>query len=373
MNIACDMRVFLSGETGIGTFYKNLLDQLALIDEENRYLLLSSSWKVRFPVAKVPDFANRRLVDARIPVKVLNGLWNHLPFPALESLFNEKVDISHSPTPMLLPCRGKRIITIHDLFPLARPHLVQGENRSRFPERLRKNVSRADGIVCISHATRARLLTVFPDAEAKTRVIHLGVSPRFFADPGQAGGLREKYRLPEKYALFTGTIEPRKNLPMLLQALLALKRDGIVVPLVIAGGRGWELAPFLRLKEELRGQVHEIGYVDSGELPGLYRGAQFFVFPSLEEGFGLPLLESMAAGTPVLCSDIPVFHEIGGRLPVFFDLADVSGLAAEISALWERGKETGMEERIAHARKFTWPESATQTLAFYRQLEAEQQ
>jgi glycosyltransferase involved in cell wall biosynthesis len=366
MNIACDIRVFLSRETGIGTYYKNLLNQLAVIDRQNRYLLFSSSWKVRFPHDKIPAFVNRQLIDARIPVKVLNWFWYHMQYPPLELFFKEKITVAHSPTPLLLPCRGKRIITIHDLFFITNQHLVQPESRRRFRAQLRKNISKADGIICISQATLSQLLEMFPSAAAKTKVIHHGVAPHFFADPGRQVELRKKYLLPEKYILFSGTIEPRKNLPTLLRALLKLKKAGIVIPLVIAGSRGWGTGEFLVLKKELGSQVCEIGYVDDADLPVLYREAQLFVFPSLAEGFGLPLLESLASGTPVLCSDIPVFHEIGHELPTYFKTADAPDLAEKIEALWQQNKEPAREMRIAHARNFTWQNTAVQTLAFYQ-------
>jgi glycosyltransferase involved in cell wall biosynthesis len=371
MNIACDIRVFLAGETGVGTYYRNLLTQLAAIDRQDRYLLFSSSWKTRFPLAKIPDFFDRRLIDARIPVKVLNWLWVHWQVPSLEFFFREKIAVAHSPTPMLLPCRGKKIITIHDLFFVTDQRLVQPESRRYFRRQLARNMDRADGIICVSRATRSQLLEMFPAAAAKTAVIHHGVAPHFFAVSGRPEERLKKYSLPEKYILFTGTIEPRKNLPTLLRALLQLKQKGIVIPLVIAGSRGWGAAEFLALARELGSQVKEIGYVDDSDLPMLYQGAQLFVFPSTAEGFGLPLLESLASGTPTLCSDIPVFHEIGQALPAYFKSTAVTDLAEKIDFFWKQDKESGREKRIAHARSFTWQDSAARTLAFYRSLAQE--
>jgi len=371
MNIACDIRVFLSRETGVGTYYKNLLKQLAASDRQNRYLLFSSSWKVRFPQAKIPGFTDQRLIDARIPVRVLNWLWAHWQVPALEFFFREKIAVAHSPTPMLLPCRGKKIITIHDLFFVTDQKLVQPDSRRYFRRQLGRNIERADGIICISQATCAQLLEMFPAAAAKTTVIHLGVAPQFFTASGRPEELHEKYSLPEKYILFTGTIEPRKNLPALLGALIQLKQKGIVIPLVIAGSRGWGAGEFLVLARELGSQVREIGYVDDGDLPRLYQGAQLFVFPSTAEGFGLPLLEALASGTPVLCSDIPVFHEIGQALPTYFKPAAVTDLAEKIDFLWKQDKAVGREKRIAHARNFTWQDSAARTLALYLRLAQE--
>ncbi|MBN2400190.1 MAG: glycosyltransferase family 4 protein [Candidatus Aminicenantes bacterium] len=372
MNIACDIRVFLAAETGVGTYFKNLLNQMAAIDRENRYLLFTSSRKVRFHAARIPAFADRRLIDARIPVKVLNWLWHHWHYPPLEFFFKETIAVAHSPSPMLLPSRGKSIITVHDLFFITQPERVQNESRRHFRRQLGRSVNRADGIICISETTRSQLLSMFPGLAAKTRVIRHGVAPAFFSAPGDHSELRKKYRLPERYILFTGTIEPRKNLPTLLRALLRLKAAGIVIPLVIAGSRGWGLDEFIVLRKELADQVHELGYVAVEDLPSVYRQAQLFVFPSLAEGFGLPLLESLAVGTPVLCSDIPVFHEIGGTVPVFFNNSRETELADKIAWLWKQDKDTGMEAGIAQALKFSWQDSAARTLTFYRQIAREQ-
>jgi glycosyltransferase involved in cell wall biosynthesis len=273
---------------------------------------------------------------------------------------------------MILPCRGKKIITIHDLFFMTDRQLVQPESRRYFRRQLRRSIDRADGIICVSQATRSQLLEMFPAAADKTAVIRHGVAPFFFSAPVRPEALHEKYRLPEKYILFTGTIEPRKNLPTLLRALIRLKQNNIVIPLVIAGSRGWGAGEYLALAGELGSQVSEIGYVDDADLPQIYRKAQLFVFPSLAEGFGLPLLESLASGTPVLCSDIPVFHEIGLGLPTYFETTAVADLAEKIDFLWKQDKETGREARIAHARDFTWQDTAARTLAFYRDLAPEQ-
>jgi len=367
MNIACDIRVFLAAETGVGTYFKNLLQQLALADRENRYLLFSSSWKDRFPPEKVPAFAQYRLVDARLPVTFLNWLWYRWQVPLLESFFKEEITVAHSPTPLLLPCRGRKIITVHDLFFMTDQRLVQPESRRYFRARLEASARSADGIICVSQTTRSQLLEMFPALEARTRVIRHGVAPHFFAAPGPESGLRAKYLLPEKYILFTGTIEPRKNLAALLRALRTLKRSFRAIPLVIAGGRGWGMGAWDELRRELGDQVHELGYISEADLPQLYRNAQLFVFPSLAEGFGLPLLEALASGTPVLCSDIPVFHEIGGDRPVYFETGKDADLAEKINVLWQHDRDCGREERIAQARKFTWQESAARHLDLYRQ------
>lgn len=366
MRLAVDLRPALSGATGVGLYMERLLAAMAGRPDAPELSLFCASLKERFDPQRLPAALRSRLVDRRLPVRLLNLAWHRLRFPPVDWLLGRRVDLSHSPTPMLLPCRGRAVVTVHDLFFMARPELARGEMRRQYPRLLAASLRRADGVICVSRATRDALAERLPDVAGRAVAIHSGVGGEFLDPappeaPPPAG-------LPPRYLLFVGTIEPRKNLPLLLQALLDLRRSGLAIPLVVAGGRGWGLDEYLRLRNKLGGQVLELGYVPAALLPGLYRGAAALALPSLDEGFGFPVLEALASGVPVLCSDIPALREVGGDRASYFDPRRGSDLRERLAALWRGETRFDAAAARAHAARFTWEATAAATIAFYRRL-----
>jgi len=184
--------------------------------------------------------------------------------------------------------------------------------------------------------------------------------------------VRQRYGLPERFAIHVGTIEPRKNLSRLIEALQSLRDSGLVVPLVVVGARGWLYDEFFRRLEGLgiREDVYFPGFVPTADLPLLYGAATMALVPSVYEGFGLPVLEAMACGTPVVSSDRSSLPELGGDAAHYFDPYDVGAMAAAIREVWtdaERRRE--MRERgLAQAARFSWEQAARETLAVYERL-----
>lgn len=366
MRLAVDLRPALSGATGVGLYMERLLAAMAGRPDAPELHLFSASLKERFDPLRLPEALRGRLADRRLPVRLLNLAWHRLRFPPVDWLLGRRVDLSHSPTPMILPCRGRTVVTVHDLFFLARPELVRGEMRRHYPRLLAASLRRADGVICVSRATRDALVERFPGIAGRAVAIHSGVGSEFLESAHPSGPLPAG--LPPRYLLFVGTIEPRKNLPLLLQALLDLRRAGLAIPLVVAGGRGWGLGEYLRLKNKLGGQVFELGYVPATHLPGLYRGAAALALPSLDEGFGFPVLEALACGVPVLCSAIPALQEVGGDRASYFDPRRCGDLRDRLAALWRGETRFDAVAARAHAARFTWQATAGETIAFYRRL-----
>ncbi len=366
MQLAFDIRPFLSGSTGVGFYMQRLLYALAKRPDAPTCHLFSASFKERFDPLRLPASLRQQLVDRRIPARLLNPLWHYLRFPPVDWLLGQSIDLSHSPSPLILPCRGRTIVTVHDLFFMSHPELSHNEMRRDYPRLLAANLRRADGIICVSQATRAALLDRFPQAEAKSIAISSGVSDEYLAaEPAHQANLLS---LPPRFILFCGTIEPRKNLPLLLRSLLALRHSGLTIPLVIAGSRGWGLEEFLHLRQELGGQVLELGYTPAELLPVLYRKATALVLPSLDEGFGFPVLEALACGTAVLCSDIPALREVGGDQARYFHLQKPHQLTELLAALWRKELPFDPANARSHAARFSWAESASATLDFYRRV-----
>jgi glycosyltransferase involved in cell wall biosynthesis len=374
MRIGFDLRPFLKEETGVGVYFRNLLFELAKLDFENEYFLFSSSWKDRFRPERVPPFRRATFRDLRWPVKVMDFLWYKAGWPPLDHFFGTNLDLTHSPSPMLLPTRGRTIITVNDLFFLDSPGLADRAARRNFGNRVGKAVERADGVVAISEFSRRAILDRFHADEQKIRVIPLGVDNSWDRTP-EASALervRRELDLPAEFLLFVGALEPRKNLVRLVEALKLLHDGGRRVPLLIVGRSGGDSA---RVKEavERRGLtawVRLTGYLDAEDVRSLHHLATLLVFPSLAEGFGLPVLEAMAAGLPVATSGTSALPEVAGDAALFFDPEDPEDIAAQVGRLLaDQGlRRTLAEKGKRRAGRFKWSTTAARTLEFYHAL-----
>ncbi|MDH4197944.1 MAG: glycosyltransferase, partial [Candidatus Aminicenantes bacterium] len=179
MRIGADLRPFLKEETGVGVYFRNLMLQLAALDRRNEYFLFSSSWKDRFAAEKIPPFAHGRFRDLRIPVRTINYLWRTWHWPTLDSIFRVRLDLTHSPTPLVLPTHGRKVVTVYDLFFLEAPDKADREARRIFSRRIGRSLSEADGVLTISEFTRRALLERFPLDERKVRATRLGLGAVF--------------------------------------------------------------------------------------------------------------------------------------------------------------------------------------------------
>jgi glycosyltransferase involved in cell wall biosynthesis len=184
--------------------------------------------------------------------------------------------------------------------------------------------------------------------------------------------VRRRSGLPEEYLIHVGTIEPRKNLTRLVEALQRLRDGGLRIPLLIVGSKGWLYDDLFRRLEELevRDAVHLSGYVPSADLPVLYSAARLAVMSSVYEGFGLPVLEAMACGTPVISSNSSSLPEFGGEAACYFDPYDVEAMASTIERVWlDDGLRAEMGRLgLVQAAKFSWDRAAEETLRVYDQL-----
>lgn len=372
MRIGLDLRSFLKDETGIGVYFKNLLLALAEIDKENEYFMLSSSLKVRFPEEMLPGFARARFHDLYIPGRILDSLWFGLGKPAFGRFFRTPMDLTHSSTPLILPTAGKTVVTVHDLFYRDHPEMTDEDTRRRLVSRTADSLARADGVIAVSRFTRDDLLEKYPLDPAKVTVIHHGTNKRFRVQTSTAfkNVLRKKYDLPTEFLLFVGAVEPRKNLTTLVDALKILHDQGQRIPLIIAGRKGSDIVRVrARIAQNgLESSVRVLDYLPDEDVQGLYSLASLFVFPSLCEGFGFPLLEAMASGIPIAASCVSALPEVADDAALFFDPHSAGRMAETLlqgledeevrASLIERGKK-----RI---HDFDWERSARATLEFYR-------
>jgi glycosyltransferase involved in cell wall biosynthesis len=367
MDFGLDLRPSLSRPTGVGTYVLGLANRLPALAPADRFHFFSASVKERYPERAWP--ANVRLVDRRLPVRGLSAAWNRLGWPPLDRLVGATLDLVHSPTPLLVPCRrGKRVVTLHDLFFLKHPEMVEGETRRDFVALVRDHVRRADGVLCVSEHTAAEARRLLDVPEEKIAVTPHGVDPDFREPPPEADveDTLRRLRLPRRGILYVGSSEKRKNLVTLVMAYLALARRRHLPPLVLAGpGSDWADAG-----SRVGPQIVATGYLDRGDVRSLMAASSMLVLPSLEEGFGLPVVEAMAAGLPVVCSDGSALAEVAGDAACLVGSRDTTGLAHAIERLLEdQALADEMRRRgLERSRLFDWGDTAARTLAFYRKI-----
>jgi glycosyltransferase involved in cell wall biosynthesis len=306
---------------------------------------------------------------AGIPVEVqpakLGVWWQQVELP--RRLARGDVDLFFSPLQTLpLRCPVPAVVTVHDLTVLLRPedHTFKVV-WSQLPF-LGRSLARARRVIAVSHATAGDLLRQFPECRGKVRVVHEGVAPEFRpADDETVARIRRGLGAPRGYLLFVGTLEPRKNVAALLTAWESLAAgDPEFPPLLLAGGAGWHSRRLARRIEALRPLgLRHLGRLEEDRLVELFQGATAFAYPSLHEGFGLPLLEAMACGVPCVTSDVSSLPEVAGGATLTVDPRDTAALAAALGRLVaDRGLAAELAARgRQRAAAFTWPRAAAET------------
>jgi len=371
MRIGFDLRPFLKEETGVGVYFKNLLFELARLDAENEYYLFSASWKDRFEAAKVPPFKKKHFRDLRWPVRAVNVLWYQLGRPRLDSVFKTALDLTHSPTPIILPTRGKKIVTVCDLFFMDVPGKADREARRHFFRGAKRSLDQADGILTISEFTKKALMERFGLAESKIKVTYLGLNGAYqeAASREELDAARRALNLPPEFLLFVGATEPRKNLLNLMDALALVHQRYKKIPLVLVGRRGDDHDRLMaRIASRGLGPwVRVLGYRPDRDVRNLYQAASGFVFPSFCEGFGLPLIEAMACGVPVAASGVAAMPEVAGDAALYFDPERPDDMAEKIAMILQDDglKQALIRKGRTRAQDFRWERTASETLTFY--------
>ena len=339
--------------------------------------------------------ANVSYVRLPLSEPALTRIWQRLriPFPLewaarldFTSLFPfpgplGKLDIVHSPDFAIPPHRhGKGLVTIHDLSFLVVPECAESGLRKYLTATVPRAVAKADQIVAVSQHTKRDLVNLLGVRDDKIRVVYNGVDKQFqpLTNQNELEQVRQRLELPEHFVLFVGTIEPRKNLTRLVEAWQAVKQSeaGRKRKLVLAGRRGWLYEPiFQRITElGLREEVVWLDFVADTDLPSLYNLADCFAFPSVYEGFGIPPLEALACGTPVVTANNSALPEIFEDVAVLVDAQDVDAIARSIVKVLEDLDADGQMVKnfyasgLERAAQYTWERAARETLDVYRNL-----
>jgi len=282
-----------------------------------------------------------------------------------------KFDLFHAPgyvAPWAAP--QPLVVSLYDAFVFSHPHLCKPSNVLYFRLMVPLSVRRAAYVLVPSEFTRRAVLRHLPARPEQVQVVPLGVGEEFrpVIDPARREEVRRRYHLPERFVLFVGNREPKKNLPVALEAWERLKQRGWPHHFVLAGGKGWKEEAFLaRLQNSpWRGEVHRLGYVPAEHLPVLYSLAEVFLFPSLVEGFGLPPLEAMACGTPVVASCRGALPEVLGEAALLVEpKGEEVGEALERVLRDAEVADALRQKGFRQAARFPWRRTAEETLRIY--------
>jgi glycosyltransferase involved in cell wall biosynthesis len=339
---------------GIHTYTRELVRSLERFCAENEIIIIRSKKKNDFPHLKqivVPS--------TKAPIGYHSIVRLFLAIPRL--LRKEKVDIVFEPAhfgPFNLPKRIKRVTMIHDLTPIILSDFHRFHSQLLQKIFLKRIMRKADLILANSTNTEKDIHKVYPFTKNKTKRILLGKDDSFTANANK-DILRKLNILPEQYFLFVGTIEPRKNLVVLLKAFEAFKnKTQSDYKLVITGQKGWKSDSFFKElnKHPNRKDIVLSGFVSNEELRSLYTHALAFVYPSIYEGFGLPILEAMSCGTPVIAANNSSLPEVGGDAAMYFETKDLLDLASKMELFYDNPKlKAALSlKSLAQASKFSW-------------------
>ncbi len=369
MAIYIDISAAVHGRAGLGRYAESLAR--ALVQKyPKRFAFFYNRDQQTSPLAGLEKVPSRtvRAGYKRWRMAVWLGQFLGLGFERLVP----EAELYHATEHLLLPLkRIPTVLTVHDLIYHLFPEHHKLLNYWFLNRAMPLFVQRATAVIAVSQSTRRDLIRCYGVHPDKITVVYEAAAPHFRpASPEAIAAVRARYGLPEGFILAVGTIEPRKNLSRLLDALQLLRQRGDDVRLVVVGGKGWLYGGFFRHLEELQlgDAVLLPGYVPDADLPAVYSAAKVFVLPSLYEGFGLSVLEAMACGTAAVCSRASSLPEMGGDAAQYFDPTDVEEMAEAIEAVWhDEALRTEMGRRgLAQAARFSWARAAEETMAVYQ-------
>lgn len=384
MRIGIDYTSAVHQGAGIGRYTHQLVSALLELDSQNEYTLLVAGRAPRsqaksqlFVASPIPArYPNLRVIELPLSERLWTILWHRLQLPLWVELFSGALDVFHSPDFSLPPVHlAPTIVTVHDLSFLRVPQCSYPALQSYLCQVVPQSVRRAKMVLADSECTKSDVVELLGVDAARVTVIYAGVGPQFrrVEDEDRLAAVRTHYRLPDRFVLGLGTLQPRKNFERLIEAYAQVKHQiGDKIKLVIAGGLGWLYESIFEKTKELHLQAEVCfpGYVADEDLPALYSMADLFVFPSLYEGFGLPPLEAMACGTPVITSNVSSLPEVVGDAAWMVNPLDVEALAA---AMQQVLSDTALRQQMIarglwQARRFTWEQAARQLLNVYQQV-----
>ncbi|MCY3796594.1 MAG: glycosyltransferase family 1 protein [Chloroflexi bacterium] len=373
--IALDYTPAFEQTGGIGRYTRELTAALAAIDSSSSFrLFVAGAAKTQLPQPPAENFTWK---PTRISAKWLARLWHRMGLRFPVEAFVGPVDLFHATDFVLPPTRTetRTLLTVHDLSFIRVPSTASPALKAYLDETVPRSVEAADHVLADSAATKSDLIDLYGTRADKITVLYSGVDSAFsqVSDPKELERMRVKYGLQQvSYLLSVGTLQPRKNYSRVIEALSEVRQMGQDLHYVVAGGSGWledEMRQTIE-RTEMNDCVHLLGLVEDRDLPALYSGARLLAMVSLYEGFGLPALEAMACGTPVVTSNLSSLPEVGGEAALLVDPYDTGAIRDAIVKL-----ETDADRRaqliqagFLQVKRFSWMRAARQLRSIYDEM-----
>ena len=375
MRIAIDLTALNAKPSGIDRYLVGMVRSLARLEEgADFFLFINVEDRARFAGSnRLP--AHCRLLPLCFRSRIVRLFFQQILQPLL--LYALRIDVLHSPTFIMPHWRGpaRHVLTIHDMSSFVLPHCHPPVRRGPIYERVvGTSIRRADLVTVPSASVKADILRFVPGiSEDHIRVIACGIDDAFHPiDRTEVAAATQRLRFPTPYVLYLGTLDPRKNLPMLINAFAELVAEGRPEHLILGGDAGWSPNELLSgiVQTGARERIHFPGYIAEADLPFIYAGARLFVYPSLLEGFGFPPLEAMAAGIPVVATDTSSLRENLAGAATLIPVGDSKKLAAAIRHLLvdETARTNAIQAGLRRSQSYRWTRFATETFACYEAL-----
>lgn len=374
MIIAFDVSYVQKGRAGLGRYATELLKALVEVDQHNEYKLHGWSYSLDVRWLRCLQRTNVALYGTRVPGFFKRIYWNRLRFPPIETFIGE-FDVFQSVDPFLPPTRKKKTVaTVHDLCSFRFPHFFE-QSVLRWDKFAGRSVLSASAIIVPSLSTLNDVLEHYQVPEARVKVVRPPVNALFRPDPVPLidSQIRTKYNLQRPFVLFVGTLEPRKNVLSIIKAFELLHRKKTLdIELVIVGKKGWMFGQIFEAvaNSPVRAKIRYIEFIPDGDLAAVYRNAELFVYPSIYEGHGSPVVEAMASGKAVVTSNTSSLKEIAEGSALLVDPSSIDELAHAMETLLE---DTDLRKQLSAralktAERFSGSSSANELLALYQSL-----
>ena len=373
MKIGIDISQIVYG-TGVSNYTKQLVEALLKIDRKNQYILFGSSLRLNKKLTgfkkQLSQYKNVEFKITHYPPFLLAFLWNKLHIFPIEKFLGE-VDVFHSSDwtqPPVRSQRTKKVTTVHDmiayLFPSSsHPKIVSNQKR-----RLKIVKAEVDAIITDSETTKEDLVKFLEIPQEKVTVVYLASSVIFKPqDDDKVKEVLEKYKIKKPYILSVATWEPRKNIQKLVDVFEKIQKENPNLSLVLTGKHGWGQDPSFKDND----RIVSTGFIPRDDLTALYSGCRVFVYPSLYEGFGLPILEAMACGTPVITSNNSSVTEIAKDAAILVDPRSESQIKRAIEMVLNLNLDSYQKmvnASLNRARQYTWIKTAKETLKVYEEV-----